>query len=733
MKEEVLLCIMGYVKRETKMKQLLSVFSHCGVFFLLLFFGVSIRPAVAVIEEELPPNPVFALSLEELLSLDVVTASIKSEPIKDAPVTVDVITARQILERGYESLEDALRDLPGIDLVDVQGIFPVIWAPRGAYGDENKRTLLMIDGIVENNILEGNVLGGPQYSLHNVKRIEFIWAPVSSLYGANAYSGVINIITKKGRDVEGFELQRGAGSFATNYEKFIGGGTHGEVDFSISGSRFNSHGPVFEERHPNYSASYVDDAYSVVTRVSYKETTLGFSRFDRPMGDGQFSNSAAQYFGLPLYGYEKSEGQAIADSISPIDMNNEPPSLWHPITNTAFLKSSYSPHADLTLHGNVFYKKTEVHDDSCEYALDPANNRFIRLPFTHTSDRIGVELYGDYLINLNQDFIVGAEWEESDVERGYRETAPSSGNSARWEYSADRVSDIYTNTAVFGQYRWRTELLNSTAFTLGLRYDYNNKYGSTTNPRVGLVIKPNSKWVMKGSLGTAYRAPNSFDLYTETTVRVANPDLVPEKITSYQASLCYEFCEHMQVQASFYHNQLKDMIVSNVDIGDIDNDGEPETQNQNQGKARITGMELRANYLLSQSLSGFASLSLQRARQEMVGEKNDVPNVAEVKGNIGLTWYLCDCATIYAVGRYVGDRSTSPTNPRQEVAGYFVTDLTITSGKFFYDHLRVSVKVNNIFDIDMADPGIRSANGLYYPTQHTYPGRSAFFEASLIF
>lgn len=109
------------------------------------------------------------------MEVTVTSASRDEQPLARVPASVIVISRTQILERGYQSLDDLVRDLPGIDVVDVQGAFPHIWSPRGAYGDENKRTLLFIDGVVENNRLEGNVLGGPQYSLHNIERVEVLW------------------------------------------------------------------------------------------------------------------------------------------------------------------------------------------------------------------------------------------------------------------------------------------------------------------------------------------------------------------------------------------------------------------------------------------------------------------------------------------------------------------------------------------------------------------------------
>lgn len=69
----------------------------------------------------------FSLSLEEMMNIKVVTASKKAQKTSEAPATMMVITARQIQERGYEYLDEALRDLPGFDILHVHGVFPTFW------------------------------------------------------------------------------------------------------------------------------------------------------------------------------------------------------------------------------------------------------------------------------------------------------------------------------------------------------------------------------------------------------------------------------------------------------------------------------------------------------------------------------------------------------------------------------------------------------------------------------
>src|SRR3569623_725533 len=126
-------------------------------------------------------------------------------------------------------MEDALHDVPGIDLIHI----------RGMYGAVYLRALLMIDGIVDNNILGTNDLAGPAYSLHNVDRIEIIWGPASALYGANAFGGVINIITKKGGDINGVEAEEGYGSFNTRFQKLSMGLRKANLEFAVAGTLYS--------------------------------------------------------------------------------------------------------------------------------------------------------------------------------------------------------------------------------------------------------------------------------------------------------------------------------------------------------------------------------------------------------------------------------------------------------------------------------------------------------------
>lgn len=170
-------------------------------------FGVAVLLAAAWSEAE--ERPLQTLELKELLELNVASASRKSTTAREAPATVYVVSETMIRERGYDYLYDALRDAPGLGITWMGGLYGPILMPRGLDTPENNKLLVLVDGIVDNNLSAGTAQVYMQYSLHDVKRIEVIYGPASALYGANAMAGLVNIITKAGADLQGLEARAG--------------------------------------------------------------------------------------------------------------------------------------------------------------------------------------------------------------------------------------------------------------------------------------------------------------------------------------------------------------------------------------------------------------------------------------------------------------------------------------------------------------------------------------------
>lgn len=156
---------------------------------------------------------ILSMSLEEMLNAEVTSASKIPQKLREVPAIVRVITAGQIKERGYFVLEEALADLPGFNFRNILG-FNSYSFMRGA-PNQNNLILLLIDGIQVNELNSGGFYGGGQYNLSNVDRIEVVYGPASALYGTNAMSGIINIITIKPEGKGNRHIGGSVGSFAT--------------------------------------------------------------------------------------------------------------------------------------------------------------------------------------------------------------------------------------------------------------------------------------------------------------------------------------------------------------------------------------------------------------------------------------------------------------------------------------------------------------------------------------
>jgi outer membrane receptor for ferrienterochelin and colicins len=129
--------------------------------------------------------------------VQITSVSKKAENLLQVPATVTVITANDIVKRGYKDLTQMLNDIPGFDVIRGNGPSYVTFYQRGYRSTSNDRTILLVDGVEENDLNSDNIPISRQYSLSDVDRVEVIYGPASTMYGANAFMGVINVITKR--------------------------------------------------------------------------------------------------------------------------------------------------------------------------------------------------------------------------------------------------------------------------------------------------------------------------------------------------------------------------------------------------------------------------------------------------------------------------------------------------------------------------------------------------------
>lgn len=205
------------------------------------------------------------IKIQQLKNL-VSSVSKKPEELRLAPATISVITSAEIIERGYHDIIDILRDIPGFDLSIYYGVLYANVYQRGFRTSNTEKTLFLIDGVEDNNLWSNYANMSQQYPLSNIKQVEIIYGPASTMYGSNAFSGVINIITKQPTDFiknnksYGIDARAGSGSYNSKFADASYAYKKNTVSISITGRVNNSDRPdLSSQNYWDFNPSIYDE------------------------------------------------------------------------------------------------------------------------------------------------------------------------------------------------------------------------------------------------------------------------------------------------------------------------------------------------------------------------------------------------------------------------------------------------------------------------------------------
>ena len=235
------------VIRMTKMNHLLFLSLHILLVVVIPFVSFTIfaedadtshHTETSSHNDENPPYRTNTLTEEFLTeaiwfgSVEEVTIATRHETkISKAPGIVTVITAEEIRNLGYRTFVEILRTIPGFEILKDGATGVVIPAVRGITSSTKVR--VMLDGHLVNSPFTGSAFGRfDDFPVENIKKIEIIRGPGSAMYGENAFTAVINIITKDAKDIDGVRVSSGYGSFDTYEENIVFGKSYGEIDIS---------------------------------------------------------------------------------------------------------------------------------------------------------------------------------------------------------------------------------------------------------------------------------------------------------------------------------------------------------------------------------------------------------------------------------------------------------------------------------------------------------------------
>src|ERR1043166_798077 len=187
------------------------------------------------------------LPLEALVKLEIPTvqsASKYNQKTTEAPASVSIITADDVKKYGYRTLADILQSVRGLN-VSYDRNYALLGVRGFNRGDFSSRVLLLIEGHRINNSLSDSAPIGTDFPLDVdlIEKVEVIRGPGSSLYGNNAFFGVVNVITRKGRDLPGYGVE--VSGEAASFDTYKGRASYGrkfqnEVEMLLSGSWYDS-------------------------------------------------------------------------------------------------------------------------------------------------------------------------------------------------------------------------------------------------------------------------------------------------------------------------------------------------------------------------------------------------------------------------------------------------------------------------------------------------------------
>lgn len=692
----------------------------------------------------------------------VVSASGFKQKITDAPASISVISKEELAQKPYMTLLDAVRELEGVDIGETrdktgQGSISM----RGMGGDY---TLLLIDGKRQNNHgdIYPNSFGGNQFNhippLSAIERIEVIRGPASTLYGADAMGGVINIITKKVTDEWTGSVTHSRTIEADDY------GDDTTTDFTIMGPLIPKklgltlRGSLYERdaSNPEY-ADFTDPSGAVGNR------SLGFG------GGGATVDNENQSFGARL-SWTPTDNQSISFDIdrSKQEYDNAETqlgtldgidSIWRQNCTTAKPCTRADPRVGYA-EEQKFTRDTWSITHEGEWNLGKSfvslahvetNNNGRTLPFTVAERNHLLEMLngtGNYA-NLSVDE------RKAIAEKTFLPRPQRILESAQYTFDANLTMpfeyagahNVIVGTqiirgeltdGVFGMEKGQPSgvqdhnmwslfaedtwnITNPFALTMGLRYDDHEVFGDNLSPRLYGVYTINDDLTVKGGVSTGFKTPKTTQLYNGitgfggqgTSPQFGNPDLQPEKSTSSELAIYWNHPAGHNFNATIFHNQFDDKIASQscgnntnlacADSGEYASLGYANSSRTvNIDDVVIQGLELAGKWQILDPLSLRANYTYTDSEQKS-GENKGKPlgNTAKHMANATLDWKISDQINTFLTAEHRSSRyrgTHAITGESLNYKGYEVFHLGASYK--FNDHFTFNGRINNLLDED---------------------------------
>lgn len=583
------------------------------------------------LDKEKEDNKIFSI-LEEN---QVTTASRTRESIMDVPASIMIITAKEIKNRGYTSLDELFKDLPGFDYIGTQGWHHNTLYQRGYRTPFTSRTLLMIDGQVENDLWAQAATITRQYPLTNIEKVEVIYGPSSAVYGPNAFQGIVNIITRDGKEKkkDGYSgrvsFQYGSGKSWS----IDGGGTAKIGDFYLAISAKKHEGNDATQNVSGYgfnSTYWLSHPTVWGPMLYYGDGGRPFGASSDPVNDwGTIINGSFKTMKIGLHIWNMYEG------FGPYYAGDKAQStaMWGKSSMNFYIENNWQILSNLSSYSLVSFRQTRIYGNWSEAVDDsePGRELYSQLSYTGWNS-----INKSLLVNQNFEFqmgraakvITGLKGEFKNLTRlydvpgyywsssfssvdylnpnanpiiekqfpdGYSITPSSSPFLLKGpEPKAEMPKENTIGTLDRGGFLLTIFEIDKFRFSPGIRYDVNSIYGQSINPRITGVYRLNSDQSFKLLYGEAFNEPPPLQLFGGWSGRTSDLDLKPEKVRTVEG-IYIQKTKTTRNELSLYYSRYENVIKESA---------------ENAGRRRIYGFEYKLRWQIKNFIEDSPAMNL---------------------------------------------------------------------------------------------------------------------------
>lgn len=669
------------------------------------------------------------------------------QPLRRAPSVTSVVTAEDIKAMGAANLDEVMESIPGVHVTRAAISHFSVYSIRGIGSNptSNPQVLMLQNGIPTNSAWRGDrgqSSGAPL--LENISRIEVIRGPGSALYGADAFSGVINIITKNAETASGTEMGARLGSFNSQNVWVQHGSRHGALDVAayLQVGRSDGAAQILTadaatrlNRAFGGASSHAPGPLNTGEQVVDAQLDIGYDKWRLRSGIKQRSADTGAGIANALDPGGTEETRRINADLSWNDDNFA--QNWGLGFTANYLQQIEDNSYQMYPPGTIFppYTVSAATPAGIRALLGPVGttvrtftNGMQGMPgrwerqfrvsgnatyngFTGHSIRLGA---GHEDLNMYQIRTVKNFWLRTDGAAALIGVPVPTG--ALIDYSALQPHQLphrRFNNYAYIQDEWT--LARNWSLTAGVRNDNFSDFGSTTNPRLALVWDAAYDLTAKLMFGQAFRAPSFNEQYGVNPTGDGNPDIKPEHIKTMETAFAWQARNSLKLNLNLYRYGMKDAIRPVTKPGGVG------LQFTNTGQLHGSGMEVEAVWDASRNVRVTANFALQETIDE--NTNTDAGYAPRKHAFARADWRMAGNWMLSPQLDWVADRRRVKGDTRPQVPDYTTFDLILHNTRE-KRQWNFAFAARNLFNATALEPTVYVAapgNLPSYPTS-TIPG-----------